>query len=162
MNAIRKSAWSIVLLGMTAGCGETEPEPATPVSAPANVTNASPADKAVSPAKPLDGPDSKPGEMKKVEEAPAVEGPKTENTKTSSGAAKLTADEVTAIKELPAAEQTVATEQAVCPVSTHHLGSMGKPVKVTAEGRTFYICCDDCQEKVKTDPKSVIAKLDKK
>jgi YHS domain-containing protein len=162
MNAIRKSAWSIVLLGMTAGCGETEPEPAAPVSAPANVTHSAPADKTISPAKPLDAPDSKPGEMKKVDEAPAVEGPKAENSKSSTGTAKLTADDVAAIKELPAAEQAVATQQAGCPVSTHNLGSMGKPVKVTAEGRTFYICCDDCNEKVKTDPKSVIAKLDKK
>jgi hypothetical protein len=162
MNTIRKSAWSIVLLGMTAGCAETEPEPAAPVSAPANVTHSAPADKAVSPAKPVDAPDSKPGEMKKVDDAPAVEGPKAENAKTNTGAAKLTADEVTAIKELPAAEQAVATAQAVCPVSAHNLGSMGKPVKVTAEGRTFFICCDDCNDKVKSDPKSVIAKLDKK
>ena len=46
-------------------------------------------------------------------------------------------------------------------MSAHHLGSMGKPIKVTAEGRTFYLCCDDCEEKVKADPKGVIAKLDK-
>ena len=28
---------------------------------------------------------------------------------------------------------------------------MGKPIKVTAEGRTFYICCDSCEEEVKTE-----------
>ncbi len=31
--------------------------------------------------------------------------------------------------------------------------SMGKPIKVTAEGRTFYICCDSCEDEVKTNAK---------
>ena len=57
-------------------------------------------------------------------------------------AAKLSAEELAGIKELPQAEQDAAIAQAVCPVSTHNLGSMGKPLKVTAEGRTFYLCCD--------------------
>ena len=74
----------------------------------------------------------------------------------------LTSEELAAVKELPEGEQAAASQQAVCPVSMHHLGSMGKPIKVTAEGRTFYICCDGCEDKVKSDPKTVIAKLDKK
>ena len=77
-------------------------------------------------------------------------------------AAKLTDDELAAIKQLPAAEQAVAIQQAVCPVSTEHLGSMEKPIKVTAEGRTFYLCCANCEKELKADPKAVIAKLDKK
>ncbi len=76
--------------------------------------------------------------------------------------AKLTAEELAAIKELPAAEQAVAIKQAVCPVSSHHLGSMEKPIKVTAEGRTFYLCCEGCEEELKTNPKAVVAKLDAK
>ena len=83
------------------------------------------------------------------------------HSKPAGAAAKLAADELAAIKELPKAEQDVAIAQAVCPVSTHNLGSMGKPLKVTAEGRTFYICCDSCEKEFKTDPKAVIAKLDK-
>ena len=55
-----------------------------------------------------------------------------------------------------------ALKQAVCPVSGEHLGSMGTPFKITAEGRTFYLCCDGCVDKVKEDPKGVLAKLDKK
>jgi hypothetical protein len=47
-------------------------------------------------------------------------------------------------------------------VSGEHLGSMGTPVKVSAENRTFYLCCKSCQDDVKADPKGVIAKLDKK
>jgi hypothetical protein len=149
MNVIRKSAWATIILGAVAGCaGDDEPAP------PAAVPGSPPP--AVKPAT-----DAAPA-PKKGDEAPKVEGPKAENSKSGTGAAKLTPDELTAIKELPAAEQDLATQQAVCPVSTHHLGSMGKPVKVTAEGRTFYICCDDCNDKVKADPKAVIAKLDKK
>ncbi len=93
--------------------------------------------------------------------SPKLEGP-SQGSNSESAPAKLTDKELAAIKELPAAEQAVAIKQAVCPVSSHHLGSMEKPVKVSAEGRTFYICCEGCEEEVKTDPKAVIAKLDKK
>ena len=94
----------------------------------------------------------------KRDEAPPLEAPKT-------GAAKgvsLTEDEITKIKTLPAAEQDAALKQAVCPVSGDHLGAMETPVKVTALGRTFYLCCDGCESKVKKDPKGVLAALDKK
>jgi YHS domain-containing protein len=105
---------------------------------------------------------AKPETGRKSDEAPKIEGPKTENAKTEGGAIKLTAEEIDAIKELPAAEQASATAQAVCPVSTENLGSMGKPFKVTAEGRTFYLCCASCEKKLKADPKAYVAKLDKK
>jgi YHS domain-containing protein len=160
MNAMRKSAWAIVLMGMVAGCGETEP--AASDSTPPKLISPDSVAKPVTPDKPPAASDSKPGEMKTVEDPPAVEGPKADNAKSSTGAAKLTADELTAIKELPAAEQAAAIQQAVCPVSDHHLGSMEKPIKVTAEGRTFYLCCESCQKELKADPKGVIAKLDKK
>ena len=58
--------------------------------------------------------------------------------------------------------QAVDLRNTVCPVSGDHLGNMGAPVKITAEGRTFYLCCKSCQDDVKADPKAVIAKLDKK
>ena len=159
MNAIRKSALAIVLLGMSVGCGG-EPETSPDAGGVPNISKTNyptAADKNSKPAKTSPAPDAKPGEMKKVDDAPAVEGPKAD-----AGAAKLTADELAAIKELPAAEQTAAIAQAVCPVSAHHLGSMEKPVKVTAEGRTFYLCCESCEKELKADPKAVIAKLDKK
>ena len=37
---------------------------------------------------------------------------------------------------------------------------MGKPFKVTAEGRTFYLCCKAARTRFKADPKKFIAKLD--
>ena len=155
MNAIRKSVWSIVLLGLAVGCGG-EPE-----TAPARragwhrqgelSVSGRQAGRRPSPGRARCQARRK---RRKADEPPAVEGPKAENAKPDSEAAKLTADELAAIKELPAAEQAAAIQQAVCPVSTHHLGSMEKPVKVTAEGRTFYICCEGCEDKVKSDPKA--------
>jgi hypothetical protein len=164
----------ILILGAAAGCaGETE-TPATgtpPSTSPPPVARPGPGPAApkidADKAKPADSsekpaPPSKPGADKKGDETPKVEGPKAENAKTDAGAVKLTDEEQAAIKELPAAEQPVALAQAVCPVSTENLGSMGKPLKVTAEGRTFYLCCKNCEKELKANPKAVIAKLDKK
>ena len=171
MNAIRKSTWTILILGASAGCaGEADP-PATPeVSSGQPPAISKPAPKDTAPGGGMSGemtapptsPATKPAAGKKGDDAPPIEGPKAENAKSDAGAVKLTAAELSAIKELPASEQATATAQAVCPVSTHHLGSMGMPLKVSAEGRTFYLCCDSCEEKLKADPKAIIAKLDKK
>ena len=153
MNVIRKSTLTILFLGGVIGCSSEEeaaPPPAVKANSPSVDTKGAPP---VSP--PADG------ESKKNDDAPKIEGPKAENSKPD-GAVVLTSDEIAAVKELPEGEQAAASQQGVCPVSTHHLGSMGKPLKVTAEGRTFYICCDSCEDKVKSDPKTVIANLDKK
>lgn len=95
-------------------------------------------------------------------DAPSLEGPKTDASRDDATPVKLTAAEIAKIKTLPAAEQEVALKQAVCPVSGDHLGNMGAPFKVAAEGRTFYLCCKSCEDEVKANPKAVIAKLDKK
>jgi YHS domain-containing protein len=95
-------------------------------------------------------------------DAPSLEGPRTDTTQTDGSPVKLTAAETAKIKTLPAAEQELALKQAVCPVSGEHLGTMGTPVKVTAEGRTFYLCCKNCEDEVKSNPKAVIAKLNQK
>jgi glucose/arabinose dehydrogenase len=153
MNVIRKSTWTILFLGVVIGCTteeEAAPPPAAKPNYPAEGTKDAP---------PVSPPAT--GESKKNDEAPKIEGPKAENSKPD-GAVVLTSEEIAAVKELPEAEQAAASKQGVCPVSTHNLGSMGKPIKVTAEGRTFYICCDSCEDKVKSDPKTVIANLDKK
>lgn len=94
----------------------------------------------------------------KHDEAPPLEAPRTDAAKGVS----LTEAQIAKIETLPAAEQDAVLKQAVCPVSGDHLGSMGTPFKITAEGRTFYLCCDGCEDKVKEDPKGVLAKLDNK
>ena len=98
----------------------------------------------------------------KSDAPPPLEAPKTGAVTKADAAVTLLAAEIDEIKALPAGEQATALAQAVCPVSGEHLGSMGMPLKITAEGRTFYLCCKGCKDEVTANPKAVIAKLDKK
>jgi hypothetical protein len=107
-------------------------------------------------------PKTTPGKETSKADAPSLEGPKSEASGDKSASAKLSDAEIANIKKLPEAEQAAALAQAICPVSEEHLGGMGKPIKISAEGRTFYLCCDSCEKDVKADPKGVIAKLEKK
>lgn len=91
-----------------------------------------------------------------VEAAPSLEGPD-DNAST-----QLSEEEIAEIKNLPTEDQELALAQAVCPVSGENLGSMDTPLKVSAEGRDFFICCKGCEKAVDKDPKSVVAKLDEK
>ena len=174
MNIKMKSFGAIVILGGLAGCaGDEGASPSTAEPSPGQSPARKPGPMA---GKKTDEPAAKPGDGKteapsavptaapapKGDEAPKIEGPsKSDTSKPAGSAVKLSAKELAAVKELPQAEQEAAIAQAVCPVSTHHLGGMGKPMKVTAEGRTFYICCDGCEEDVKTKGKEIVAKLDK-
>jgi hypothetical protein len=173
MSIIPKSVGSLLILGALAGCAGDNgaaPEPSTqpsPGQAPTRTAGASPAVKiANETAKPGEGkmetakPDTSPAAAtdKKADDSLKVEGP---STKPAGAAAKLTDEDLAGIKQLPKAEQDVAIAQVMCPVSSENLGGMGKPIKVTAEGRSFYLCCKNCEKDVKDDPKGVLAKLDK-
>jgi hypothetical protein len=163
MKAIYRTIWTALMLGIVIGCaGEEEAAPPSNPPQPARNNYPGPAAKTGEPAKETPKkdmvPPTTPGDVKKPADGPKMEGPK--QGKAEAPAAKLSDEELAEIKKLPAAEQEAAIKQAVCPVSTHHLGSMEMPVKVTAEGRTFYLCCADCQDGLKADPKGIIAKLD--
>jgi|GEM_PF-1108578 len=123
-----------------------------------------------------EGSEAKPAEEPKAEEPkaeepltpPQAEEPKAEEPKTdaapsldgpNASAAELSEDEIAEIKKLPAEDQALALAQAVCPVSGENLGSMDTPVKANIEGRDFFICCNGCMKKVKSDPKGVLATL---
>jgi YHS domain-containing protein len=167
MNLIRRSVWALVSLGVVAGCtGGDEPTG----TSPAPISKKAAAEKATNPAEkgaPSKGAASgetqppllPPEDAKKGGEQPKLEGPKTEG-KGDTAAAKLTPDEVAAIKQLPAADQDLALKQAVCPVSDEHLGAMDKPYKTSAEGRTVFLCCKNCEQELKAAPKKYLAKLD--
>lgn len=156
-------------LALIVGCGaqdaegpgsveETRPAPGAPaVVAPSKDEMPNPAPTPSDPAAPIPSATevAPPIEAEpKADAAPAVEGPKAD-------AVKLSDDEIANIKKLPADEQDAAFKQAVCPVSGENLG-MDVPIKVSAEGRDFYICCGGCKGDVEKDPKGVLAKLDKK
>jgi YHS domain-containing protein len=174
MNLTLRSTWAAVMLGAVLGCSGGD-EPSTAPSNPASPGASSPKDKMGSPDGHMAPPspaeaskemlpppkdETKAGSAGKADESPKLEPPKTDAPKGAASAVKLSDKELAAIKELPAAEQDQAIKQAVCPVSEHHLGGMGKPLKITAEGRTFYLCCDGCEDEAKSNPKAFIAKLD--
>jgi len=170
MNLIRRSAWVAVILGAAVGCSD---EGTT--TTPSTGGTVSPALAPKSPVVPAKGPAeaAKEGGKKEMQPAPAkddetkkpdsptLEGPKTEAGKGDTAAVKLTPEEIATIKQLPAADQELALKQAVCPVSDEHLGGeMGKPQKITVEGRTVFLCCESCEKEIKADPKKFLAKLD--
>jgi YHS domain-containing protein len=161
MISIRRPWWAaLVFSALVVGC--TTEEPATPTPAPAPVPSATegkPDVKNLSTKPEIKAESPKP-EMK--EEAPKVEAPKIDPPKADApktDASKLSTEELAEIKKLPAAEQDAAIKQVSCPISDEHLGAMGTPVKVSAEGKTFFLCCKSCKKDVDADPKAAIAKL---
>ncbi len=168
MYLIRRSAWAVVMLGVVAGCTGGDESPSTNVpstkGAPGGerrianpAAKGEPSKEAAS--KEMQPPPPPPEDAKKAGDQPKLEGPKTEG-KGDTAAAKLTADEIATIKQLPAADQELALKQALCPVSDEHLGEMGKPHKISVEGRTVFLCCENCEKDIKADPKKFLAKLD--
>ncbi len=63
------------------------------------------------------------------------------------------------LAELSDADRALVAKQKVCPVSGESLGAMGKPHKVTVEGRDVFLCCPNCAKKFAKDPAKYLAKL---
>jgi Cu(I)/Ag(I) efflux system membrane fusion protein len=63
------------------------------------------------------------------------------------------------LAELSEADRVLAQKQHICPVSDEMLGALGKPVKVSIQGRTVFLCCPDCEDDLKKDPDKYLAKL---
>jgi Cu(I)/Ag(I) efflux system membrane fusion protein len=57
---------------------------------------------------------------------------------------------------LDAADQVLAGKQKLCPVTGKPLGSMGKPVKITVRGRTVFLCCDGCEDRLQANPEKYL------
>jgi hypothetical protein len=179
MTTLRKFWWAsiapaLVVTGLTVGCTteeppSTSPAPSTSTPAPKKTSDIeSTKNDVTAPAPAPASAPSAPTKPDAKDDAPVLTPPKVEDTPKSgdspkAAAIKLTAEEIAAIKTLPAADQAIALQQKVCPVSGSHLGDegMGAPVKITAEGRTFFLCCKGCEDEVKADPKAIIAKLGK-
>jgi YHS domain-containing protein len=170
MTAIRTLGYSALVLAAFSGCSQ---EPATTTTTPpAETTKPDTVD-----IKPVPAPEGIPsGEMKGAPapaptDAPKIEAPqptpatkdeaKDKSAEAAPAPAALAPEEVAEVKKLPGGESELALKQKVCPVSGENLGSMGVPLKVTAEGQTFYLCCDGCKKEVKNDPAAVVAKLKK-
>jgi hypothetical protein len=52
----------------------------------------------------------------------------------------------------PADEELLIAVQKVCPVTGAKLGSMGKPIRASANGRTIFLCCAGCEDKLAARP----------
>lgn len=65
-----------------------------------------------------------------------------------------------AIQMLPDADQPLALEQVICPVTKFKLGSMGVPPKVSVAGNDIYLCCEGCRDSLMEDPQSYITMLE--
>ncbi len=63
------------------------------------------------------------------------------------------------LAELSDADRASAMKQHTCPVSGEMLGTMGKPIKVTAGDKELWICCDGCRKQFEADPDKYVAKL---
>lgn len=57
------------------------------------------------------------------------------------------------------ADQALARQQKVCPVTNLPLDSMGGPLLVMVEGRKIFLCCKGCESSLKKNPQKYLAKL---
>jgi len=180
MSSIFRTKWAELSLAAAfalpltlAGCTADETPTATPAGAGANP--AAPAGGSmVAPGEPVNGapaanPMPAPAEPAKNdadkaappagETAPKIEQPKGADAPKAAADSKLSEEEIANVKKLPADAQSAAMAQMVCPVSGDHLGAMDVPIKTTAEGKSFYLCCKSCQKEVDAHPAAVVAKL---
>jgi len=62
-------------------------------------------------------------------------------------------------KTLSVADKKLAAAQKICPVTMEPLDSMGGPVRVEVSGRVVFICCEGCEEELRSNPKKYFAKI---
>ncbi|MHC4223974.1 MAG: hypothetical protein ACYSX0_06785 [Planctomycetota bacterium] len=80
-----------------------------------------------------------------------------ENMKTEGHGASGLAEN---LKGLNPGDLALVKAQKTCPVSDEDLGSMGVPVKVSAKGKTVFLCCEGCRKKFEREPEKYLAKLE--
>lgn len=59
----------------------------------------------------------------------------------------------------PVDDLSLIALQKVCPVTGARLGSMGKPLRENVDGRTVFLCCAGCQEKLAAKPEFYLGRL---
>jgi YHS domain-containing protein len=66
-----------------------------------------------------------------------------------------------AMAELSVEDRALAVKQKVCPVSGEALGKMGAPLKMEVKGKTVFLCCAGCKDKLLASPDEYLAKIHK-
>ena len=62
--------------------------------------------------------------------------------------------------KLPMKDRMAAEMQKFCAIANkNYLGSMGKPLKLTVDGKPVYLCCKGCVGKAKADPAATLTKV---
>jgi YHS domain-containing protein len=84
-----------------------------------------------------------------------------ENTAQEGPAGQSAGEAADGLAELSAADAAAAKKQRVCPVTGEVLGAMGKPYKVTIQGKTIFLCCSGCEKELRKNPEKYVAKLEK-
>lgn len=64
---------------------------------------------------------------------------------------EFTDEMLAAISELSEADQVLAKQQQICPVTKMPLGSMGKPIKIEVDGKEAFLCCAGCESSFRND-----------
>jgi hypothetical protein len=68
-------------------------------------------------------------------------------------------EESSPLDQLPEADRAAAKRQKICPVTKKPLGSMGVPPRVVVAGRVVFLCCEGCEDKLKSNPEKYLAGL---
>src|SRR5262249_61423256 len=68
----------------------------------------------------------------------------------------------TEFMKLSPADRELATRQKICPVTDEPLGSMGVPFKVVIDGLPVFLCCDGCEDELRTNWKKYRDKVQRK
>ena len=63
------------------------------------------------------------------------------------------------LASLSEGDREAAIKQKICPISEEPLGSMGTPIKVAVAGHEVFICCEGCEQPLKQDPTTHLAKI---
>lgn len=64
------------------------------------------------------------------------------------------------LAKLSDADRALAEAQRFCAIlPTSRLGSMGKPIKLTIDGRPAFLCCEGCREEALSNPKETLDKV---
>jgi hypothetical protein len=64
------------------------------------------------------------------------------------------------LDKLPPADRKRAVAQRLCPVQEKPLGLMGKPVELSLDGGTVFLCCASCEDDARADPKGILKKTE--
>jgi hypothetical protein len=85
--------------------------------------------------------------------------PATTSTEVPAASAEVDSEIEKELAKLSAEDRKLAMAQKVCPVTGEPLGSMGPPLKVTVDGKSFFICCEGCREEAENNFAEHLAKV---